>query len=436
MKIEQVAKVCYECTRVFLYEATTGHPTYWDSLAKDQKEDMVESIKWRMSNPEATAVGLHDEWVAYKKTNGWVYGDYYSSYAKESPLLIPYLSLPRVNKIKLALFLAAADVLIPLMKPATPIQTEVQFHPVDTPLTVIEKPERPKKLTSPPPTSTTGLFTLSNKPKPDALNGKGWYIETSPAPSGPYTTATVVDMFKRKVLLSSDRVWKDQMTGWQSIANTPELYTPSSISRVEAPKPKVEAPKPKVEAPKKPPVKKKKPIDRPLDRPPIPLPPKTNSIKTQWYYLNGKAVHGPHGVEYLVKLIGEGDLTAADLVWRNGFSDWTTISQTDELKYVQYKPKTPLKLPPIPKPPLLNGTAPPYERWYYLSGETAYGPHGIAVLHGLVMQGRLADYDLVWRDGMEDWQALRKVDELRVAKIQVSTPLQLHKEDEEEDGIQ
>ncbi len=45
--------------------------------------------------------------------------------------------------------------------------------------------------------------------------------------------------------------------------------------------------------------------------------------------------------------------------------------------------------------------------WYYVDGQERVGPIGMPQLAGLVQEGTLGPESFVWREGFEDWQALK-----------------------------
>ena len=50
--------------------------------------------------------------------------------------------------------------------------------------------------------------------------------------------------------------------------------------------------------------------------------------------------------------------------------------------------------------------------WYYVQGNERLGPLAFEELRGIAVSGRLGPDDLVWTDGMADWQPARSVEGL------------------------
>jgi uncharacterized RDD family membrane protein YckC len=54
-----------------------------------------------------------------------------------------------------------------------------------------------------------------------------------------------------------------------------------------------------------------------------------------WYYALEGAQHGPATEDEIRALIGAGKLSSADMVWREGMTDWKPLSETPELMSLQ-----------------------------------------------------------------------------------------------------
>ena len=63
----------------------------------------------------------------------------------------------------------------------------------------------------------------------------------------------------------------------------------------------------------------------------------------QWYYTRDGKETGPVSVEALAQLAANGELRKTDLVWTDGFKNWVTADNLDELTFAQHG-----ELPPLP----------------------------------------------------------------------------------------
>ena len=61
----------------------------------------------------------------------------------------------------------------------------------------------------------------------------------------------------------------------------------------------------------------------------------------------------------------------------------------------------------------LPGNATPVTAWFYSVGDQQFGPTPATEIRQLFAAGELSPNDMVWREGMESWIAIRDVPELR-----------------------
>lgn len=52
----------------------------------------------------ATPAQTHEQWLAHKQADGWVYGDVKDPRAKTHPCMVPYADLPPSQRAKDAIF--------------------------------------------------------------------------------------------------------------------------------------------------------------------------------------------------------------------------------------------------------------------------------------------------------------------------------------------
>lgn len=62
-------------------------------------------------------------------------------------------------------------------------------------------------------------------------------------------------------------------------------------------------------------------------------------------------------------------------------------------------------------------------QWYYSQGGVQRGPVTQEQLVAMVADGRLGAHELVWREGMSQWQVFTQVDELRASGVAGAPPL-------------
>lgn len=64
-------------------------------------------------------------------------------------------------------------------------------------------------------------------------------------------------------------------------------------------------------------------------------------------------------------------------------------------------------------------------QWYYAREGRQHGPVGEMDLRELIEAGTLTGENLVWRDGMGDWQAIRNLPELETALEPATAPVEV-----------
>ena len=104
MTSEEIARVCHEANRAYsLSLGDTSHKP-WDETPEEIKASAVNGVEEiRRGNapfPEAS----HENWMRFKKENGWTYGPVKDLEKKTHPSLIPFDELPLEEQMKDHLF--------------------------------------------------------------------------------------------------------------------------------------------------------------------------------------------------------------------------------------------------------------------------------------------------------------------------------------------
>jgi hypothetical protein len=64
----------------------------------------VNGVNYLLDNPKATPENSHENWLKFKRNDGWVYGPVKDSVAKTHPCMVPYAELPTAQKAKDAIY--------------------------------------------------------------------------------------------------------------------------------------------------------------------------------------------------------------------------------------------------------------------------------------------------------------------------------------------
>ena len=104
--IDATARVAHEANRAWcIANGDDSQPT-WDDAPDWQKESARDGVLFHVNNPDAGDDASHNNWMAHKAAEGWVYGEIKDPEAKTHPCMVPFSDLPPVQRIKDSLFRA------------------------------------------------------------------------------------------------------------------------------------------------------------------------------------------------------------------------------------------------------------------------------------------------------------------------------------------
>lgn len=106
MNIEQIAKTCHEVNKAFCEHLGDTSQPKWEDAPDWQKESAVNGVKYHLENPNSKPSDSHNNWMAEKKADGWIYGEVKDPEKKEHPCMVEYEELPKDQQTKDALFIA------------------------------------------------------------------------------------------------------------------------------------------------------------------------------------------------------------------------------------------------------------------------------------------------------------------------------------------
>ena len=113
-KIEAAARVAHEANRAWCVANGDMSQPSWDDAPEWQKASAIQGVKFHMANPDAGDSASHDNWMAVKVADGWVYGPEKNPEATPPthPCIVPFSDLPREQQVKDAIFRSIVHAII------------------------------------------------------------------------------------------------------------------------------------------------------------------------------------------------------------------------------------------------------------------------------------------------------------------------------------
>lgn len=126
--VELLAAACHSAWYAYTVLALGEQGKPWSSAPDWQKESMMNAVQFWDVECAAFPEGMpleekvktlaplsHENWMEYKKDEGWVYGETKDPEKKTHPCLVPYDKLPHDQKVKDIVVLHAYLALRPLV---------------------------------------------------------------------------------------------------------------------------------------------------------------------------------------------------------------------------------------------------------------------------------------------------------------------------------
>ena len=99
VNVETIAKACHAANKGYCEALGDFSQPSWEDAPQWQKDSAIAGVKFHLSGdygPEAS----HNNWLAQKEAEGWVYGEVKDPVKKEHPCFVPYDQLPVEQKAK------------------------------------------------------------------------------------------------------------------------------------------------------------------------------------------------------------------------------------------------------------------------------------------------------------------------------------------------
>lgn len=112
MTPEEIASVCHEANRQLtrILQDVPVQPA-WDDEDAGIRASALNGVQFVLNNPALPPSASHENWLAQKQQDGWVWGPAKDLAKKTHPAMVPYAELPRDVQLKDALFQAVVKAL-------------------------------------------------------------------------------------------------------------------------------------------------------------------------------------------------------------------------------------------------------------------------------------------------------------------------------------
>lgn len=106
----EIASIAHEANR--RYQLLIGEPVAppWDEASMHQQSSVIDGVVNAIEN-DVTPEQSHQNWLDFKKQEGWILGPEKDEVARTHPLLKPYAELDAADRAKDELFLAIVGAL-------------------------------------------------------------------------------------------------------------------------------------------------------------------------------------------------------------------------------------------------------------------------------------------------------------------------------------
>lgn len=95
-----IARTVHEAIRAWTAAHGDTPPPHWRQAPRWMKDSSLESVDFVLRHPGADDLKQHDQWMAQKQRDGWVYGEKKDEKKKTHPMLVPFEQLPEMEKRK------------------------------------------------------------------------------------------------------------------------------------------------------------------------------------------------------------------------------------------------------------------------------------------------------------------------------------------------
>jgi len=106
ISLEDIGCICHERTKIWNEAHGDNSLPEWVDSSEEMKDSVLDGVQFILRNyPNIYPSSLHDNWMSFRKSQGWVYGLEKNEEKKTHPCLLPFSSLPGWVQMKDTIFL-------------------------------------------------------------------------------------------------------------------------------------------------------------------------------------------------------------------------------------------------------------------------------------------------------------------------------------------
>lgn len=102
--VERAARLAHEANRAYCLSHGDTSQVAWEDAPPNIQDSARDGVRFILANPSAGPDASHNNWLAFKKADGWRYGPVKDTEAKTHPCFVEYRDLPPEQKAKDYLF--------------------------------------------------------------------------------------------------------------------------------------------------------------------------------------------------------------------------------------------------------------------------------------------------------------------------------------------
>ena len=100
-----IAERCHETNRAYCEAIGDFTQVPWAEAPEEFKRNALNGVLFFLENPDATPEAMHNNWMKDRLADGWTLGAVKDVEAKTHPCLVEYDLLPKLQRVKDALFI-------------------------------------------------------------------------------------------------------------------------------------------------------------------------------------------------------------------------------------------------------------------------------------------------------------------------------------------